>query len=154
MLREWEIETIRLLQAGLPLVARPYQVLAEQVGLAEAELLDRIATMKREGLIKRVAAVVRHHHIGFTANAMVVWKVAAADLVEVGERFAGFPQVSHCYQRVTAPDWPYNLYTMIHGRTREECLAVVRQLAKETGSAEYEILFSRSELKKDSMKYY
>ncbi|MFZ5632737.1 MAG: Lrp/AsnC family transcriptional regulator [Bacillota bacterium] len=154
MLSRLEKDIIRELQEGLPLVSRPFLVIAGRLGITEDALLEKIRDMMGRGLIRRFGAAVRHQDLGYTANAMVVWKVPGAGVEKAGEMFARFPEVSHCYQRRTSAEWPYNLFTMIHGRTEEECYALARAMSETSGIEEYLVLFSNQELKKDSMKYF
>jgi hypothetical protein len=145
---------IRLLQGEFPLVARPYQALAAQIGITEEELLARIAAMREEKKIRKVGAVLRHREVGFTSNALCVWDVPDAQVDEVARRMAEHPRVSHCYDRNRTPDWRYNLYTMIHGYSRDECEAIAAALAAETGIDARRMLYTKHEWKKTSMKYF
>ena len=104
---------IRLLQGEFPLVAEPYKMLAEKIGITEEDLLARIASMREEKKIRKVGAVLRHREVGFTANALCVWDVPDAQMDEVAHHMAEHPRVSHCYDRNRSEDWHYNLYTMI-----------------------------------------
>ncbi|NTW05886.1 MAG: Lrp/AsnC family transcriptional regulator [Peptococcaceae bacterium] len=154
MLTPADIKIIKELQKGLPLVGRPYLQIAENIGLSEEEVLARIKNLKNRGMIRRIAGSVRHRKLGFSANAMVVWIVPEADLARVGKLFAGNEQVSHCYERETNDKWKYNLYTMIHGGSREECFEISHNMAEASGVMEYKLLFSTKEFKKTSMKYF
>lgn len=154
MLSEQDKQIVRAVQKGLPLVGRPFQAMAEQLELSEAELLARIRGMCADGRIRRFGAVVRHRELGFVANAMVVWDVPDEQVAAQGQIMAGFPEVSHCYQRPRRPGWPYNLFTMIHGRSREYCAAVAARISQATGLTDYRLLFSTAELKKSSMRYF
>lgn len=154
MLSDLEIKIVRELQAGLPLVERPYLELARRVGLAEGELITAIKDMIRRGVIRRFGAALKHQDLGFTANAMVVWDVHEDNAPEVGRIMAGYKQVSHCYQRPRRQDWPYTIFTVLHGQSRADCEKTAAELAAETGVKEYKLLFSTRELKKSSMKYF
>lgn len=154
MLTRLEKEIVKALQEGLPLVSRPYQAMAQKLGISEEELLDRIGDLISRGLIRRFGAAVRHQDLGYTANAMVVWKVDENSVGKAGELFAGMQEVSHCYQRKTTGDWEYNLFTMIHGRTEDECRAIAKKMSAASGNEEYLVLFSYRELKKESMRYF
>lgn len=145
---------IRVLQKDLPHVLYPFRELARQLDWSEAKVLKRTESMLEQGAIRRFGAVLRHQKAGFLANAMGVWEVEDALVQKAGEEMARFREVSHCYQRPTLPDWPYNLFTMIHGRTPEDCHRVVEEIAKETGISRYAMLFSLAELKKSSMEYF
>lgn len=118
------------LQRGLPLVRRPYAALGAAVGMAESEVLRRLGRLKETGVIRRFGVIVRHHELGYQANAMMVWAVPEGQVDSLGQEIAGEPDVTLCYRRHAAPPrWPYNLYCMIHGRDREAVLARGRQLA-------------------------
>ena len=150
-----EKAALRLLQADIPDTERPYLEIAERTGLTEAEVLDLLGHLKDEGVVRRFGATLRHQQAGYGANAMVAWFVEQdQDLDEVGAIMAQRPEITHCYQRVNCYAWPYNLYTMVHARSREECLDVVQQLARIAQVPQYDILFSRKELKKTSMAYF
>ncbi len=154
MLSDLEIKIVRELQAGLPLVERPYLEVARRVGLPEEELIAVIKDMIERGIIRRFGAALKHQDLGFTANAMVVWDVPEDNAPEVGRIMAGYKQVSHCYQRPRRQDWPYTIFTVLHGQTRADCEKIAAELAAKTGVKEYKLLFSTRELKKSSMKYF
>jgi len=149
----------RLLDAvaeGLPLVSAPYAALAKQLGMTEAKVLDRLAWLQRAGTIKRFGIIVRHHELGYTANAMVAWNVADARVAEIGARMAALPDVSLCYQRPRRPpDWPYNLFCMLHGRERAAVEASVARLSQQLGldHVERTVLFSRRRFKQRGARY-
>lgn len=118
-----ERELIAALQHGLPLVSRPYEALARQLGCSEADIIDHIASMKQRGDIKRFGVVVRHRKLGYRANAMVVWNIDDAQVDALGECFGQFDFVTLSYRRPRhMPDWPYNLFCMIHGHDRQDVL--------------------------------
>jgi len=154
MLSDLEIKIVRELQEGLPLTERPYLAIAERVGLSEAELMNTVKDMIERGLIRRFGAALKHQDLGFTANAMAVWDVPEEQAPQVGRLMAGYPQVSHCYQRPRRPDWPYTIFTVLHGQTNADCEETAARLAAATGVASYKLLFSTKELKKSSMKYF
>jgi DNA-binding Lrp family transcriptional regulator len=154
VLSDLENKVILALQRDLEILPQPFKELAQQLGVTEAELLAAIRGLMDKGYIRRFGATLRHQKSGYAANALVAWTVPEADLSRVGQQLARQRAVTHCYARQTAPSWPYNLYTMIHGRTREDCLAVAARMAAETGLSHYEILFSESELKKTTMRYF
>ena len=118
MITDLEQKIITLLQHDFPLTPDPFRQLALQLGLTEAALLDHLRRLQDEGVIRSFRAILEHRQAGFTANAMVVWRVPPGRVAEVGRIMASFPEVSHCYERETSADWPYNLYTMLHGRDR------------------------------------
>ena len=138
------------LPADLPLTTRPYRDAAESMGMTEEDLIARLEDLKRQGYIRRIAAAVSHRAAAYEGNAMVVWNVREGDIERVGFIMAEFPEVSHCYERDTGGYWPYNLYTMVHGRTNEECLATVSRMASKSGVEDYLILSSIREFKKTS----
>ncbi len=149
-----EIAAVRALQKDLPLVARPFHALANEAGMAEEELLAHARQFLEGGEMRRFAAVLFHRRAGFTANGMVVWNVPAERVVAVGQRFAAYPAVSHCYQRPCYPDWPYSLFTMIHARSQEECERLVREMANAVDIHEHAILYSLREFKKTRVRYF
>jgi len=146
---------LRLLQADLPDTDQPYLAIAEQSGLTESAVLALLRRLREQGVIRRFGATLRHQQAGYGANAMVAWFVEQdQDLEQVGALMAQQAEISHCYQRRNCYAWPYNLYTMVHARSREECLDVVQKLSILAGVPQYDILFSRQELKKTSMVYF
>lgn len=149
-----EIAAVRALQNDLPLVAHPFLALAKEAGMAEEELLAHARQFIEGGEMRRFAAVLFHRRAGFTANGMVVWNVPAERVVAVGQQFAGYPAVSHCYQRPCYPDWPYSLFTMIHARSQEECERHVREMAGAAGIHDHAILYSVREFKKTRVRYF
>lgn len=154
MLTKLEKRVIAILQHDIPIIERPYRVLAEQLGITEQALLDVISGLCDRRIIRRFGATLRHQKSGFEANAMTAWQVAPDRVEEVGKILAGFEAVSHCYHRNPAGDWPYNLYTMIHATDEQACRDTARQMAETTGIETYTLLFSRRELKKTSMRYF
>jgi DNA-binding Lrp family transcriptional regulator len=145
---------IRALQEDIPLTPRPFDLWGEQVGLSHAELLDRAYDLRRRKIMRRFSAVLYHRKAGFRANAMGVWKVPDERIEEVGEMFAQYQAVSHCYQRPVYEDWPYALFSMVHGRTVEECEAVLTAMSEESGLTDYESLYSTREYKKTRVRYF
>lgn len=154
MTSEKEKAVIRELQKGLPIVSRPYLQVAQKLGMSETELIDIIKEMIERGMIRRFGAAVRHQDLGYVANAMVVWDVPDEKAAEVGMTMAAFDEVSHCYQRPRRPGWPYNIFTVVHGATREECGVIAGRLAQASGVENFRLLFSTAELKKSSMRYF
>ena len=121
---------IGAISRGLPLEQRPYAALAEQLGCSETEVIDGIRRLAMRGDLKRFGVVVRHRKLGYRANAMVVWDIPDAQVDEIGRRIGAFDCVTLCYQRPRRlPEWPYNLFCMIHGRDRDAVLAQVEQIA-------------------------
>ena len=153
-INELDKKIICALQGDFPLVAEPYKVLAEKAGVSEELFLERVKAMEEEKKIRKMGAVLRHREVGFSSNVLVAWKVDPERLDAVAKQMAASPSVSHCYDRTTAPDWPYNLYTMVHGHSREECEAIVKRLSEETGVTKRAMLYSKKEWKKTSMRYF
>lgn len=154
ILTEQDKKVVTVLQDGLPLISRPFQFLAEQLELTETELLRQIQDLINDGTIRRFGATLKHAQVGFLANAMVVWDVLEDKASECGRIMAGFKEVSHCYRRPRRPGWPYNLFTMIHGQSREYCAAIAEKISVATGVSDYLLLYSSTELKKSSMRYF
>jgi siroheme decarboxylase len=153
-LTDLDKQIIRALQENLPQTLNPYQTLADQLGISEPALLDKVDQYLESGVMRRLGGVVRHHRLGYRYNVMVVWQVPAHQVTAVGRHMAARPEISHCYERQVQPDWPYNLFTMIHGTSREACEMLVTHLAAETGISHYQMLYSLKELKKTSMVYF
>jgi DNA-binding Lrp family transcriptional regulator len=153
-LSDVEIETIRVVQEDLPLGERPFAAQAETIGVAEQDLLDTLASFKERKLMRRFAAVMNHRTAGFKANAMGVWAVPEDRLDELGPQMAGFAAVSHCYRRPTYEDWPYSVFTMVHGRSARDCEATIDAIRDETGVDDYALLWSVKEYKKTRVRYF
>ena len=145
---------IHELQKDLPVISRPFAAVAETIGISESELLEKISEFIANGTIRRFGATLRHQRSGFDSNAMVVWEVSPERAEEVGSIFASFREVSHCYQRPALPNWPYRLFTMIHGSSREVCQEIAKRMADAAGVQDYELLFTEEELKKTTMEYF
>ncbi len=153
-LSEQDKALVRVLQGDLPHSRSPFAEIGQELGWSETEVLKRTQQMLDEGAIRRFGAVLRHQKAGFTANAMGVWLVPEAQVEGVGKLMAEFSQVSHCYQRPSLPDWPYNVFTMIHGKSTEDCERTMEDISAQTGIKNYSMLFSIKELKKCSMNYF
>jgi DNA-binding Lrp family transcriptional regulator len=154
VLSDLEVATIRVVQEDLPLDPRPFKVQAEQIGTTEDALLDLLASFKERKLMRRFAAVMNHRSAGFKANAMGVWAVPDDELAQIGPRMAGFALVSHCYRRPTYEDWPYSVFTMAHGRSKDECDAILDSIGERTGIEERATLYSSTEFKKIRLLYF
>ncbi len=142
-------------QAGLPLDARPYHWLATELGVDVDTVMERFRAMLADGRIRRIGAVPNHYRLGYVANGMSVWDVADEDVAEVGRRVGELESVSHCYQRPRRlPDWPYNLFAMVHGRSREEVIGKVEEIARLLGdrARAHDVLFSTRILKKTGLR--
>jgi DNA-binding Lrp family transcriptional regulator len=151
---ERDVAVIRALQGDMPVLAEPYAAAAGAVAMTQQAFLDHLAAMQERGLLRRVAAILYHRRAGFSANGMGVWQVPDARIYEVGCRMAAFRGISHCYQRPTYPDWPYSVFTMAHGRSKEECDTVLDAIAAETGIEERATLYSSTEFKKIRLLYF
>ena len=153
-LTDLEKQVIALIQEDMPIVERPYQEMADRLGILESQLLDILQSLVDRGIIRRFGATLRHQQSGYTANVMVAWQVDEDRIQETGKTMASFKAVSHCYRRDPTDQWPYNLYTMVHSRNKEGCRKTVAKMAAKSGLSNYAMLFSRRELKKTSMKYF
>ncbi len=153
---EDDIALIRALQGPMAAVRRPYDEAAAELGIGTDELLERLRGMVDRKILRRVAAILYHRRAGFSANGMGVWKVPEAEIMETGARMASFRGVSHCYQRPTYEDWPYSVFTMAHGRSKEECDAVLDSIARECGIGPEDraTLYSSTEYKKIRLHYF
>jgi siroheme decarboxylase len=151
---ERDIAVIRALQGDMPIVPEPYALAADQVGMTEAQLLEHLEGMQERRLLRRVAAILFHRRAGFSANGMGVWKVPDDRIMELGPQMAAWRGISHCYQRPTYKDWPYSIFTMAHGRSKDECDAILDSIAESTGIDERATLYSSTEFKKIRLLYF
>jgi DNA-binding Lrp family transcriptional regulator len=153
---ESDIATIQAMQGPMEAVERPYDAAAEELGISTDELLERLGDMVDRKLLRRVAAILYHRRAGFSANGMGVWKVPEGEIMETGGRMASFRGISHCYQRPTYEDWPYSVFTMAHGRSKEECDAILDSIAEECGMGpdDRATLYSSTEYKKIRLRYF
>jgi len=149
-----DVAVIRALQGDMPIVSEPYAPAAAEVGISQADFLTHLEGMKERGILRRVAAILFHRRAGFSANGMGVWKVPEDKILEIGGRMASYRGISHCYERPTYADWPYALFTMAHGRSKEECDAILEAIAEDTGIQERSVLYSSTEFKKIRMQYF
>lgn len=148
-------ELIAATQGGLPLVPRPYEAVGAMLGVPGERVRERLAQMLEQGLVRRIGAVPNHYRLGFTANGMSVWDVADEQVDALGERIGALAGVSHCYRRPRhLPAWPYNLFAMLHGRSRAEVEAQAREVETLLGSAcrGHDILYSTAILKKTGLR--
>lgn len=148
-------QLVVLTQGGLPLVPRPYHHLAEILGVSAPEIQERLAGMLQTGVIRRIGAVPNHYALGYGANGMTVWDVSDEIVDELGVQVGGLDCVTHCYRRPRhLPDWPYNLFAMVHGRSREEVMIHIDTIAALLGSASrsHDVLFSSRILKKTGLR--
>jgi DNA-binding Lrp family transcriptional regulator len=151
---EFEVAVIRALQGDMPVIPEPYAPAAERLGISQEHLLAHLNVMVERKLLRRVAAILYHRRAGFSANGMGVWKVPEERIMELGPRMAAFRGISHCYQRPTYADWPYSIFTMAHGRSKEECDAILDSIAESTGIEERATLYSSTEFKKIRLLYF
>lgn len=149
---EIDIRLLKSTQDGIPIVDQPFKQIAREIGISEDEVLKRLDNLIKEGVIRRFGASIGHRVIGITANAMCTWNVPEERVEEVGAIMAGFPEVTHCYERPRYPEWKYNLFTMIHAYTRDECEKIAKQISLATGIKDYSILFSEKEFKKTGVR--
>ncbi len=149
-----DLDLVRALQEGLPLVPEPYAEVAARLGASEEAVRERLVAMLADGRIRRIGVVPDHYALGYVANGMAVWDVDDAQLAELGPRVGALDFVSHCYRRPRRPGWPYNLYAMVHGRTRPEVEEKVARIAALLGPAAraHEVLYSRRILKKTGLR--
>ena len=152
MIDQKDLDLLKIAQDGVHLTSRPYQVLGDVMGISEQEVIDRLRALQEEGIIRRFAATIGHRALGIVANAMIAWKADPEDVERAGVLFASVDEVTHCYERAKAEDWPYNLYTMVHSKSRDDCLKIADQLSDLSGIREYRVLFSEFEYKKTSAR--
>ena len=148
-------QIIRATQSGLPLVSRPYHEVAEQLGLSVSDVLSRMQLMQENGIIRRIAAVPNHYALGYKGNGMSVWDVPAERVNELGKKVGALEFVSHCYHRPRfLPEWPYNLFAMVHAHNKDEALLLVDRIADLLGEFDrgHDVLFSKQILKKTGMR--
>jgi len=151
---ELDVATIRALQGDMPAVSEPYAPAAAEIGISQDELLAHLETMRERKALRRVAAILFHRRAGFSANGMGVWNVPEERIMEVAPLMASFRGISHCYQRPTYEDWPYSVFTMAHGRSKEECDAILDSIAEEAGIEDRRTLYSSTEFKKVRLLYF
>lgn len=150
----FDIAVIRELQKDLPIVSRPFDAWAQNLGVTTEALLEAAQKMIERKQMRRFSAVLNHRKAGFRYNGMGVWAVPVDRADEVGQMMGGFKAVSHCYLRPTYPDWPYNIFTMVHGRSMDECEDILRAIEEETGITERITLYSTKEYKKTRVSYF
>jgi len=148
-------QIITATQSGLPLVSRPYDAIAERIGVDANEVISRMKTMQENGIIRRIAAVPNHYALGYKGNGMSVWDVPSELVNKLGEQVGALDFVSHCYHRPRfLPEWPYNLFAMVHAHNRDEALLLVEKIADVLGKYDrgHDVLFSKQILKKTGMR--
>ncbi len=145
---------IRELQKDMEIIDEPFVKSANNLGITEEQLFEKMKYYESIGVMRRFAAILRHRQVGFTANGMIVWKVPSNRISEVGGKLGAFPQVSHCYERPTYSDWPYNVFSMIHCKTHEEAKEMAQTIQNQINVDDYKILFSSREFKKTRVEYF
>ena len=153
-LSDLDVAVIRATQGPMEVVPEPFAPAAAELGIGQGELLEHLESMRERRALRRVAAILFHRRAGFSANGMGVWRVPEERILELGPRMASFRGISHCYQRPTYPDWPYSVFTMAHGRSKEECDAILDSIAEDTGIEERRTLYSSTEFKKCRLRYF
>ena len=153
-LSEFDIRAIRELQEDLSMVSRPFDSMAERLGVSLPGLFDIAQEFLERRIMRRYSAVLHHRRAGFTHNGMGVWRVPSDQSEEVGMKMAAHPAVTHCYERPTFPDWPYTHFTMIHATSREGCEEVAREISGSTDISDYLMLYSTREYKKTRVRYF
>ena len=153
-LSELDLTVIRATQGPMEAVSEPFAGAAARAGLGVPELLAHLEGMRARRALRRVAAILFHRRAGFSANGMGVWKVPEERILELGPLMSSYRGISHCYQRPTYPDWPYSVFTMAHGRSKEECDAILDTIAADTGIEERRTLYSSTEFKKTRLRYF
>jgi len=150
-----DLALVAATQAGLPLTPQPYHVIAEQLGLTPEDVMSRMHAMQHTGVIRRIGVVPNHYALGYRHNGMTVWDVVDDQVDALGELVGKLPFVSHCYRRPRRlPLWPYNLFAMVHARSREQAQAYADQIAAVLGDAcrQSDILYSSRMLKKTGLR--
>jgi DNA-binding Lrp family transcriptional regulator len=153
-LSELDLAVIRATQGPMDPVSEPFAPAAAELGMSVPALLEHLESMRERRALRRVAAILFHRRAGFSANGMGVWKVPEDRILELGPRMASFRGISHCYQRPTYADWPYSVFTMAHGRSKDECDAILDSIAEDTGIEDRRTLYSSTEFKKIRMLYF
>ena len=151
-----DIAVIRALQGPMEVTERPYDAAAAEAGMTTEALLAHLEGMVDRKILRRVAAILYHRRAGFSANGMGVWRVPDEQILDVGTRMSAVRGISHCYERPTYDDWPYSVFTMAHGRSKEECDAILQSIADEHGlhGEDRATLYSSTEFKKIRLHYF
>ena len=149
-----EKELIKIVQEDIPQSLTPFKDIAEKLNISEKEVITILNNLKDRGMIRRFGAVLRHQKAGLRENGMIVWNIPDEKVEEIGKKFASFKEVTHCYERPRFQGWDYNVYTMVHGKTKEEIESFAKKLSEISGIDDYRILYSIKEFKKSSMKYF
>jgi siroheme decarboxylase len=153
-LSELDLAVIRATQGPMQAVPEPFAPAADELGVSQQALFEHLESMRERRALRRVAAILFHRRAGFSANGMGVWRVPEERILELGPRMASFRGISHCYQRPTYADWPYSVFTMAHGRSKDECDAILDSIAEDTGIEDRRTLYSSTEFKKCRLRYF
>ncbi len=151
---DFDKAVIRATQGAMPVIPEPYAPAAAELGIGQDKLLAHLEGMQERRLLRRVAAILFHRRAGFSANGMGVWKVPDDRIMEMGMQMSRFRGISHCYQRPTYADWPYSVFTMAHGRSKQECDAILDSISEQTGITDRATLYSSTEFKKIRLLYF
>ncbi|HEY9162095.1 MAG TPA: Lrp/AsnC family transcriptional regulator [Desulfomonilia bacterium] len=147
-----DMDILRLAQGDLPVCKEPFALWAAELGISQEELINRLKMFKENGIIRDFKAILRHQKAGILANAIVTWAVKEERVEEAGKELSGYEAITHCYER---PDFgAYNIFTMIHARTKKELQDLINMISEETGLRDYKIFWSKREFKKSSMQYF
>jgi DNA-binding Lrp family transcriptional regulator len=142
---------VRAIPYDFPICEKPYENIAREAGISEAKLITVLKDLEKRGIIRRAAAILYHRKASYMYNAMVVWEVPEVDVEKIGKIMAGFPEVSHCYERERGDYWGYNIFTMIHSKTFEGCTDIARRISEKSGIHKYKMFLSKREFKKTSL---
>jgi DNA-binding Lrp family transcriptional regulator len=153
-LSDLDVAVIRATQGPMEVTPEPFAAAAAELGISQEELFQHLESMRERRALRRVAAILFHRRAGFSANGMGVWQVPEERILELGPRMASFRGISHCYQRPTYADWPYSVFTMAHGRSKDECDAILDSIAEDTGIEDRRTLYSSTEFKKVRLRYF
>jgi len=151
---ELDKKIIKALETNIPLTLDPYQKIAADLNIELEELLERLQQLKKRKILKRISAILHHRDSGYQANGMFVCHFNKKEIDKVGQEISELDEVSHCYQRKTYQNWPYNFYAMIHAQNKKALEEMIEKLAEKYSIDDYQILYSTEELKKSSMKYF
>lgn len=154
LLSDIDRRVLAVLQGGFPRSQTPYKDMAERVGISTEQLLAILECWKRDGKLRRIGSIVDHFKVGLSGGAMVTWQVEPQRVEQVGAMLAAFKEVSHAYERGTAENWPFNLYTMVHGADIREVEQTVQRMSRACGVSNYRILTTEKELKKVPPTYF
>ncbi len=154
ILTDLDKEIIKKLQQNIKFVEEPWKDFTESIGISEQKLFNSINNLKNNGVIKRIAGVLRHRKIGFNFNGMICFNIPANKILAAGNKLAEFKEVTHCYQRESHPNWNYSIYAMVHTKTESECNSLIKRIASEIDCDDYITLYSTKEFKKERVKYF